>query len=361
MTRPAADGPGGPGSGGRVGVLVNPVAGAGRGRRVGAVLRERLSGEGHDVVDVSGDDAVAAAARLSAAGLLDALVVVGGDGMVHLGLQAVAGTSTPLGVVPVGTGNDFAACLGLVRRSTGAEVADVCAALAAGSVRRVDAVEVRTGGRTRWVAGAVSAGLDAAVNARANAMRRPRGAARYTLAALAEIAAFRAWAYRLQFDGVVDDGGLPLTAAAGDSTASTARWAGRAAVVTAANTDRIGGGIRVAPAAVVDDGLLDVLVAPVLTRRGAATIFPSMFTGRHVRRRDVHVVRAAAVRITAGPHDPASGGHPLAHGDGEPLAPLPVQVRAVSGALGVLVPPHTRGPSGAPGAHLGPPGPGTVG
>ncbi|WP_402465450.1 diacylglycerol/lipid kinase family protein [Isoptericola aurantiacus] len=328
----------------RVGVLVNPAAGHGRGRTAGAALRDLLAADGHTVLDVSGPDAVAAAARLERAGDLDALVVVGGDGMVHLGVQAVAGTPAPLGVVPVGTGNDFAACLGVpTGRGGGRAVEAVLASLRTGRARTVDAVAT-TGadGATRWVAGAVSAGLDAAVNARANAMTWPRGSSRYTLAALAELARFRAWGYRLRFTGVVDGGGLV------HDVDGAATWAGRAAMVTAANTDRIGGGIRVTPHARVDDGLLDVLVAPVLTRAGATSIFPQMFSGRHLRRRDVHVVRAGALEITPFPPSgttltaprrrPGAHGaeHPPAHGDGEPLGPLPLTVRAVPGALRVL-------------------------
>ncbi|MCK0115430.1 diacylglycerol kinase [Isoptericola sp. S6320L] len=327
----------------RLGVVVNPVAGGGRGARAGRELLDALRAAGHDATDLSGRDLQQATARARTAvatGSLDALVVVGGDGMVHLGTQAVAGTGTPLGVVAVGTGNDFATCLGLPVRDHVAAGSGLLAALAAGAERTVDAIRVTSPGRPdRWVAGAVSAGLDAAVNARANAMRHPRGPARYTLAALAEIVAFRAWAYTLHLEDVTDAADLPLTQPDGGTGART--WTGRAAMVTAANTDRIGGGIRVAPHASVDDGLLDVLVAPVLTRAGAATIFPLMFSGRHVHRRDVHLLRARAVTIAPAPPPAAdlpagTTSLPEAHGDGERLGPLPVTARAVPGAVRLL-------------------------
>ncbi len=327
----------------RLGVVVNPVAGGGRGARAGREILGLLRAGGHTVTDLSGRDVVQAAAharRAVAAGDVDALVVVGGDGMVHLGAQAVAGTGTPLGIVAVGTGNDFATCLGLPVRDHATAGAGLLSALAAGTERAVDAIHVTVPGRAdRWVAGAVSAGLDAAVNARANAMRRPRGPSRYTLAALAELAAFRAWAYTLHLEGVTDDDGLPLSGSGDGGPGAT--WTGRAAMVTAANTDRIGGGIRVAPHASTDDGLLDVLVAPVLTRAGAAIAFALMFSGRHVRRRDVHLLRARAVTIAPAPPPardlPAgTGALPEAHGDGERLGPLPVTARAVRGALRVL-------------------------
>jgi diacylglycerol kinase (ATP) len=274
--------------------------------------------------------------------------VVGGDGMVHLGVQATATTGVPLGIVAVGTGNDFAAGLGLPAGDGRAACDALRAALGAGpaGLRAVDAIEVTGRGvrplhdgepHVRWCAGAVSAGLDAAVNARANAMARPRGATRYTLAALAEIAAFRAWSYTLELDGLTGDGGLALVAAGPDRWT----WSGRAAMVTAANGPRIGGGIRVAPDASTTDGLLDVLVATVGTRAAAAAIFPSMYSGGHVTRRGVHVLRARAVTIGRGPGaaDPGEPPLPAAHGDGERLGPLPLRAEARRAALRLLAPP----------------------
>ncbi|MFI2102398.1 diacylglycerol/lipid kinase family protein [Isoptericola sp. NPDC019693] len=355
----------------RLGVVVNPTAGRGRAVHAGAGVLAGLRRAGHDVVDLSGPDADAALARARAAvdgtgGTgVDALVVVGGDGMVHLGAQAVAGTDVPLGIVPVGTGNDFAATLGLPVRDPGAAGVALCRALDAGAAGRrpVDAALVtgpglvspgsgadQGAGRAdgpRWVAGAVSAGLDAAVNARANRLRHPRGSARYTVAAALELVRYRPWSYRLTFDGVAD-GPAGLRSGAGSALhlrpgpGGTATWSGRAALVAAANGPQIGGGIRVAPAASLDDGLLDVLVATDLSRAGALAVFPSMFTGSHVRRRKVHVVRARAVTIEPGPDAWVAGERPLpvAHADGERLGPLPLRVEVRARALQVLVAPR---------------------
>jgi diacylglycerol kinase (ATP) len=365
----------------RLGVVVNPTAGKGRAAHAGAGVLAGLRRAGHDVVDLSGPDADAALARARAAvagngvpaGGVDALVVVGGDGMVHLGVQAVAGTDVPLGIVPVGTGNDFAATLGLPVRDPAAAGAALCRALDAGAAGRrpVDAALVTGPGLAdgpRWVAGAVSAGLDAAVNARANRLRHPRGSARYTVAAALELLRYRPWSYRLTFDGVADpvaavaavgpvppgvpgarrphDGARPgrvgTVLRLRPGPAGTATWTGRAALVTAANGPQIGGGIRVAPAASLDDGLLDVLVATDLSRPGAVAVFPSMFTGGHVRRRKVHVVRARAVTIEPGPDAWAAGERalPVAHADGELLGPLPLRVEARARAVQVLVEPR---------------------
>ncbi|WP_430595729.1 diacylglycerol/lipid kinase family protein, partial [Isoptericola sp. QY 916] len=128
---------------------MNPTAGKGRAAYAGEGVLAGLRRAGHDVVDLSGPHADAALARARAAvdapgRPVDALVVVGGDGMVHLGAQAVAGTEVPLGIVPVGTGNDFAATLGLPVRDPAAAGAALCRALDAGPAGRrpVDAALV---------------------------------------------------------------------------------------------------------------------------------------------------------------------------------------------------------------------------
>ena len=88
-----------------IGLVVNPTSGQGRGRALGARTAELLAAAGHVVVDLSAPSADAALQRCSAAVAtgLDTLVVVGGDGMVHLGVNAVAGSATALGVVAAGT------------------------------------------------------------------------------------------------------------------------------------------------------------------------------------------------------------------------------------------------------------------
>ncbi|MCL1871849.1 MAG: diacylglycerol kinase [Promicromonosporaceae bacterium] len=344
----------------RLGVVVNPTAGKGRGARVGRDVVDRLVATGHDVYDLSGHTADLALehARRAVADGLDALVVVGGDGMVHLGVQAVAGTPTPLGIVAVGTGNDFAGKVGLPVGQAHAGVATLLTALEAGAagVRAVDAIHVTgdglshrktAGGASRWVAGAVSAGLDAAVNERANAMLRPKGSARYVVAALREIAAYRAWQYQLTFEhvdadpaalaalctleGMHDDGPEP------DGDGRRLRWNAPGALVTAANGSTIGGGIPVAPLADISDGLLDVVLAGDVGRAGASVLFPMILAGgRHLGHDRVRVVRARAVRI-----DPADGAShlPSAFGDGEHLGTLPLRAELRPGALHVLVPP----------------------
>lgn len=335
----------------RVGLLVNPTSGGGRGKKAGAQVAQALGRRGHRVVDLSALTAEAASVNVrDAVGEIDALIVVGGDGMVHLGIQALAETSVPLGVVPVGTGNDFAAALGIAG-PPGRVIREIIDRLStAGGARRIDLLRV-TGdglgrGGVRWVGGAVSAGLDAAVNARANRLRFSRGSARYIVAAAWEILAYRSWAYDVMVRGALVtpprrerlDGFAGMAVhdanahphAAGDATVT---WAERGALVTVANTPTIGGGIRVAPDARLDDALLDVVIARDVGRSTAARLFPLLVVGAHLRSSQIRTVQGREVAIAS----PAGAAHaPEVYGDGEQLGTLPVRVELRPGALAVL-------------------------
>ncbi|MGC5166248.1 diacylglycerol/lipid kinase family protein [Luteimicrobium sp. DT211] len=310
-----------------LGVVVNPTADRGHADRAGVRALARLRERGHEVRVLSGatfDDALARS-RAAVADGLDALVVVGGDGMVHLGANACAGGGTPLGIVAAGSGNDYAGALGLPVRDVDAAVRVLLDALDAGP-RVVDAAQVTADGtgEPRWFCGVLSAGLDAAVNARANAMRRPRGRSRYALAALRELARFRPFGYRITIESRADDGATV-----------TSVWESPGTLVAVANGPAIGGGIRIAPDARVDDGELDLVLAGPLSRQGALRVFPLTYTGRHVGHPVVDVRRVVRVRL-----EPTTAGvaPPPAFADGEPVGPLPREVRVVPGALHVLAP-----------------------
>jgi len=284
---------------------------------VGRRAHRLLERAGHDVHDVSGLTLAHATdrARQAVTAGLDALVVVGGDGMVHLGVNVVAGTSLPLGIVAVGTGNDIARALGLPRGDVDKAVAALDHALRTGA-RRIDAVRAGPldGTDHEWFAGVLSCGLDAAVNARANRLTWPNGHARYLRALVPELVAFQPYGYRVR----VDD----------------ATWESAGTLVAVANTPWFGGGLPIAPDAVPDDGLLDVVVAGPFTRPGAVGIFPRIYRGRHVEDPRVQVLRGRRVVVEPAPE--LGPTPPAAFADGERVGPLPLLVEAVPGALGVL-------------------------
>ncbi|GAA2484303.1 diacylglycerol kinase [Terrabacter carboxydivorans] len=293
----------------RVALIVNPTAGKGVGRQLGEQTRRLLREAGHDVVEVSGSDYAQARerARSVVAEGVDTLAVVGGDGMVHLGVNLCAGTPTRLAVVAAGTGNDFARNLGLPVRDARASVG----LLTEGHTRRVDLGRVRDAvAGERWFGGVLGAGFDAVVNARAQRMTWPRGQMRYNLAVLRELPVFRPIPYAVELDG--------------------RRLETRAMLVAVANTTSFGGGMRVCPDADVADGLFDVMIVHALSIPAFLRVFPKVYSGTHITHPAVEIHRARRVRLEA------SGIHSQA--DGETFADLPIDAEVVPGALRVVTP-----------------------
>ena len=237
-----------------------------------------------------------AMAREAVADGVDLLVVLGGDGAAHLGIQAVAGTSTALGIVPAGTGNDLAVAVG--SRS----VEDVVH----GTKKTLDLGRLSTG---QWFATVLCAGFDSAVNERANAMRWPAGPRRYDLAIVAELASLKS---------------APLVVTTEDQTFEL-----DATLVAIGNTPNYGGGIPVCPGADAHDGLFDVTVVEHGSRTMLMRMLPTLRTGKHTDHPAVRTFRAREVSL--------SGGNGwVAYADGERQEALPVSVRTVPGALTVM-------------------------
>jgi diacylglycerol kinase (ATP) len=299
----------------RVALAVNPTSGQGRGARVGAAAADHLGAAGLDVRWLTGDDAPDLEARVRAtlAAGVEALVVVGGDGMVNLGVNAVAGTPLPLGIVPAGTGNDIARSLGLPVDDVAAAAGVLRQALADGTRRVVDAARCAWrdpdgSAGSQWFAGVLGAGFDAIVNERANGWRWPRGRAKYVTAMLRELPVFKPRAYTIELDGEV--------------------WATPAMLVAVGNGPSYGGGMRVCPDAELDDELLDVMVVEPLSRLEFLRIFPRVYAGTHVEHPAVTVRRARSVTVAATDI--------VGYGDGERFGPLPMTIDAVPRALNVL-------------------------
>lgn len=296
----------------RVVLAVNPSASFGRRAGAGEEVERSLTVAGFDVRRIAAPDvrALEAAVRQALAAGADALVVVGGDGMVHLGVAVVAGTGTPLGIVPTGTGNDFARVAGYAAGDVTTSIDQLIRALRAPS-RTVDAMLVAVENRQVWAAGVVSCGFDAKVNERANGMRRPRGASRYVVALLRELAALRPIRYVVSRDR----GSLEAM---------------DALLLAVANSSSLGGGMRIAPDADPADGLLDVVAVTPMKQIRFLQLFPRVFRGTHVQLEEVRIERAATVTIDAQ--------SVVAYADGERLGRLPVRVDVVPGALHLLDP-----------------------
>ena len=278
-------------------VLGNPAARGGTGdvERVSAAVRAA----GHDValLEATSPEASVGAARDAVAAGAERLVAVGGDGLVRLALQAVAETEVVLGIVPQGTGNDFARALGLLEGGLDDHVRRALDAPTA-----VDAMRTDHG----WVASVATMGFSGDVTARANALRWPRGAQRYTVATILQMRGLRRLEATIEVDGVTHSADTSM--------------------LSIGNTAYFGGGMKICPEARPADGLLHVVVIGAVPRRTFLRVFPAVFVGRHVRHRDVATYRGRRVTVR---------GTDLMWADGDELGPLPVTCEVVAGAVRV--------------------------
>ena len=295
---------------GRVTLLTNPMAGHGNAPHAAERAVARFQECGVDVTAIVGRDPAHARELVddALAHGTDALVVVGGDGVISLALQALAHSDIPLGIVAAGTGNDHA-------REYGLPVGDPAAAvdvIVAGQTETIDLGHIRgADGTGTWFGTIAATGFDSLVSDRVNRMSWPHGRMRYNLAIVAEISKLRLLPFRLVLDGereIVTD----LTLAA------------------FGNTRSYGGGMLICPGADHADGLLDITMIRSGSRTKLMRLFPTVFKGTHVELDEVITDRARTITVES----PGIN----AYADGEYACALPVEISAVPGALRILRP-----------------------
>nr|WP_201298133.1 YegS/Rv2252/BmrU family lipid kinase [Nocardia sp. CY41] len=306
----------------KITVVTNPRSGHGRGGDAASVAIARFRAGGAEVTQVCAPSAAETVRQVrdSIAGRArpDAVVCVGGDGLINVTLPAVAETGVALGMIPAGTGNDLARELGVPTDDPQAAASLVLC----GRTRTIDLGRIESSDPPMWFATVAGTGFDARVTLRANEMRWPKGRLRYTVAALAEISGRFTVPYRVELVDAVTDG---LTNPGAGSALAT-----EAVMVAVGNTRTYGGGMLICPDALMDDGLLDLTVVGALSRAEMLRLLPALSAGKRQNHPEVKQFRAAAVTLTA-------AGAP-ATADGEPAGTLPITVRAVPAALTVLVP-----------------------
>jgi diacylglycerol kinase (ATP) len=282
-------------------VIFNPVAGRGR---LAAAL-EQVAGR-HGLEPVPASDPAETrrlAAELAAANAR--ILVAGGDGTVHHAVRGLAGTSTILGIVPAGTGNDFAHALGLpfelepaLQRALSAEPSMIDLGVAADVP----------------FAGIAGIGIVADVLTYLDEFtRRYRGNWIYPWAVLRTVVSYR-----------------PLHVVV---ESNSDRFAGPVMMAAAANAPRFGGGMLAAPDASMRDGLLDVVILRETSRTGLVRLLPRVYAGTHVTHRCCSLFRAAQVRFDSRPNA-------VVYADGEPLpvkTGVETTIRIDPGALRVAV------------------------
>ena len=294
-------------------VVANPAAGHGRaGKLIGKVTtglqRLRIS---HEVrVSESGPD-VERLAREAAEGGTRIVAALGGDGTVSLVANGILGTGAALAALPAGTGDDFA-------KGIGAGKLDAAVTLLADpKTADLDVIEITTGAVRRSFINIAGAGFDSEVNETANGMRIKLGATgTYVAALLKTLSRFAPAAFVI----TIDDERIEVDAMLVEI--GSGRWTG--------------GGMRVLPDAVMNDGLLDLCIVRALSKTAFLRAFPRVFIGSHTTHPKVTMRTGTKVEVEA-------NRRVLVYADGELVGPLPAIFEVRPGALPVVVGPDAKG------------------
>jgi diacylglycerol kinase (ATP) len=282
-------------------LAINPASGRGRAQRQAKLAGEYFRSRDIDVREIEGTSLQDFRKKLLIC--LDSeevsgVIALGGDGFIHEIIQHLVSRDIPLGVIPCGTGNDFARSIG---------VFDLPFSRQLELIEKHDATHIDLGTvQDQWFAAILSSGFDALVNDRANSMRWPRGRMRYNIAMIEKLIALRPHSYRIR----VDERYLEV----------------QATLVTVANGSSYGGGMKVCPDASINDGLFDVMVLGRVSRIELLKVFPKVYRGGHVGHPAVTFYRCNEIEID---------GSGSSFADGEPIAQLPLRAKCVSAALKV--------------------------
>lgn len=281
-------------------LVINPVAGQGKGATVGTYVAGWLSQRSIPYTLVTGNSSIALTDHL--ASFIEknpdtqGVIAVGGDGLLHNILQHVVPRQIPLAMIPAGTGNDFVRTLGWNLDSFDAQLE----AVTTQSATSVDLGLVDG----EWFAAILSTGFDSVVNERANTMVWPRGPMKYNAAIAIELPRFKPRHYEITLD---------------DRTIST-----EAMLIAVSNGRSYGGGMLVCPNANIVDGLFDVMVLHPVSTIEFVKVFPKVFAGTHISHPAVEIVRSRSVRIES---------KAIAYADGERIGQLPIAAECIPGAL----------------------------
>ena len=284
-------------------LVVNSKAGKGRANRLAGKFEILLKSNNlpYEIINKATYEETFSEYRLSiASGKFEKVVAIGGDGLVNLCLQEVAEQNIGLSVIPAGTGNDFARAVGSYRKSVN-EIFNV--------VRSQDPASMDLGLVTgafgkRWYVQVLSTGFDALVNNLANTINWPRGQMKYTLATLLTLARFKPIPYEL----IVDD----------------KHFKQDFMLLSVANGETYGGGMRICPDASNSDGIFDILLVHPVSKIVLLSIFPKVFTGKHVPHPKIDIIRGKKVQLSA---------DASAFADGEFVSKLPIEITNVKNAL----------------------------
>lgn len=293
-------------------LIINPTAGRGKAGKQAPEIRRLLGAAARNWVwhytRKSGD--ATALARTAAESGVRMVVAVGGDGTLHEVANGVLGTPATVGLIPYGTGNDFARALGLY-----GSLETACAALTSGVIRHIDMGVIEGAGTSgpRHFLVLTGTGYDARTARTVNeGIRHLSGPLAYVWGAILTLRTFEPFALTLTLDE--------------DPPRSV-----KAMFVSFANVETTGGGMKIAPGAVVDDGCLDVCLVGAVSKPTLLYQLTQVFSGKHVNHPAVTMLRAGTISVDADPPQPLLI-------DGEVCGTTPARITLLPGVLPFLVP-----------------------
>jgi YegS/Rv2252/BmrU family lipid kinase len=293
----------------RILVIVNPAAGGGKTLRLLPRIKRWLSESPHDFlyeITSTPDEMRSKIMGASARGM-DAILLSGGDGTVHQALPAIVETGLPFGYLPCGRGNDFARNIGLP-----ADLKSNCSFLSTPSFRKLDLPSINQ--KTPFVAIAY-VGFDGEVNRLANDHKGYFGGTLgYIICVLKALKNFKPFEVEITID---------------DHT-----WRERVMMVSVANAPFYGGGMKIAPQALMDDGLLDICIVKEISNLELLRQFPKVFKGTHVTHPRIMMTTGKKIKIT-------SDEERELFADGEYAGKLPAEFTIGSRTIRVLAPSNT--------------------
>ncbi len=282
-------------------LAINPISGRGYAKRKAKKASQHFSSLGIQTIEVEGETLSDFRSRFSAElrnESVTGVIALGGDGFIHEVIQHLVSRNLPLGVIPCGTGNDFARSLGIHQLSFEKQLEVIGNPI-------TKSIDLGLVGKS-WFAAILSSGFDALVNERANLMTWPKGRMKYNIAMIEKLIALKSHPYRIR----LDQSEIHI----------------EATLVTVANGASYGGGMKVCPEASLEDGLFDVMVLGKVSRFELLKVFPKVYRGTHVGHPAVTFYRCSEIEID---------GFGSSFADGEPVSQLPLTATCVSGALKV--------------------------
>jgi diacylglycerol kinase (ATP) len=304
----------------KVQVILNPCADRWSARRRTEAVRQALCSVGldYELVETTTPGEATGVAAAAAMEEHTAVVAAGGDGTVNEvvnGLLVVAGNgpTRPLAILPLGTGNDFAAMAGIPR-----DLRRAAALVGRGQARQVDVGRVTFAHAgvpavTRYFVNNCAFAMEPLVTIESTRVRWVPGNTRYVVALLRALRRLNAWQMRVTWDHGSYEGPVYLC--------------------SICNGRRCGGIYCMAPEARLDDGRLDLVFAPELSKLEVLRVLPRLFRGTHVHHPEVVYTRARRITLESDPGTPI-------HADGEVLTESATRIdcEILPGRLTLLAP-----------------------